>query len=630
MKAKTFFLLLLVMMISIMGRTFACYRDNKSVKHERSVCAISSDVDAFYQLLKNSPSKTEDADGNIISANQLVIVRRWSGNICKTTLKNNGKTTVHPSNVILFDISDHGLAPESVVYGEGFQMLHQNGGTLAQRRDIGGNADNKHYNIPDLHGLPTAYGVLTVSIKTDEHLLLGFTSCRRFIGRISFDTRQMQVSIDAEGLEIKPGESWVLEDFILLGGYDRRLLFDQLSTEIAKNHPLRKTQAIPTGWCSWYCYGPTVTNQIIENSLNSFARILPEMKYIQIDDGYQLFMGDWLDENPSYGNIQKTLAAIKAKGFEPAIWVAPFIAESKSRIFKDHPDWFVKDIDGTPLKSSNVGFGGWRNGPWYVLDGTHPEVQKHLQYIFQVMREKWGVNYFKLDANYWGAIHGGTHYDKSATRIDAYRRGMEAILKGCNDQSVILGCNAPIWPSVGLVTAMRTSGDINREWGTIRETAYENLCRAWQNGKLWDSDPDCVVLTNDTVFSGKKVIEPNEWIFHATAIHAVGGLVLNGDKASNLKEDELAILKKLFHPTGIGARFSDAKMQTAITDLGDMQYYYFFNWSDTETIDLTVHLKSRSILTDFWSDKVLGLFNDTYTVTNLAPHSARLIMAKLE
>jgi alpha-galactosidase len=630
MKTKTFLILLLVMIISIMGKTFVYCSENKSFEHERSVSAISPETDAFYQLLKESPSKTEDANGNIISASHLVIDRKWSGNICKTTLKNNGKTKVHPSNVILFDISDHGLAPESVVYGEGFQMLHQNGGTLAHREDIGGYADNKHYNISDPHDLPTAYGVLTVSTKADEHLLLGFTSCRRFSGRISYNAEQIQISIDAEGLELKPGESWVLEDFIVLGGSDRGLLFDQLTTEIAKNHPQRKTQTIPTGWCSWYCYGPAVTNQIIEDNLDGFAKILPELKYIQIDDGYQPFMGDWLDENPSYGNLRKTLTAIKAKGFEPAIWVAPFIAESKSRIFKEHPDWFVKDIDGTPLISSKVAFGGWRNGPWYVLDGTHPEVQKHLQHIFQVMREKWGVNYFKLDANYWGAIHRGIHYNKSATRIEAYRQGMEAILKGCNDHSVILGCNAPIWPSLGLVTAMRTSGDMNREWGTIRGTAYENLCRVWQNGKLWDNDPDCVLLANDTAFSGEKIIEPNERIFHATAIHAVGGLVLNGDKASNLKENELVILKKLLHPTGIGARFLNAKMQTAITDLGNIQYYYFFNWSDTESINFTIQLKSRSTVTDFWSDEVFGVFEDTYTVTNLAPHSARLIMAKLK
>jgi len=202
------------------------------------------------------------------------------------------------------------------------------------------------------------------------------------------------------------------------------------------------------------------------------------------------------------------------------------------------------------------------------------------------------------------------------------------MLKGCDKNSVVLGCNAPIWPSLGLVTAMRTSNDNSRDWSSIRNTAYENLCRTWQNGKLWDADPDCVLLANDTLFSGKKAIETNEWIFHATVIHAVGGLILSGDKASKLKEPQLIILKKLLQPTGKGARFLDAKMETATTDMGDTQYYYFFNRSDTESIDLSVQLKSKSLLTDFWTDEKLGEFEGSYPLTKLEPHSAKLIVAK--
>ena len=31
------------------------------------------------------------------------------------------------------------------------------------------------------------------------------------------------------------------------------------------------------------------------------------------------------------------------------------------------------------------------------------------------MREKWGVTYFKLDANFWGAMHGGKLHNPKAT-----------------------------------------------------------------------------------------------------------------------------------------------------------------------------------------------------------------------
>ena len=71
--------------------------------------------------------------------------------------------------------------------------------------------------------------------------------------------------------------------------------------------------------------------------------------------------------------------------------------------------------------------------PWYVLDGTHPEVQTHLEQVFRTLRTQWGIHYFKLDANFWGAIHGGRFHDPAATRVEAYRRGMAAILRGAGE-----------------------------------------------------------------------------------------------------------------------------------------------------------------------------------------------------
>lgn len=227
------------------------------------------------------------------------------------------------------------------------------------------------------------------------------------------------------------------------------------------------------------------------------------------------------------------------------------------------------------LNSAGVGFGGWRNGPWYVLDGTNPGAQGYLKKVVKTMREKWGVNYFKMDANYWGAIHQGFHYDKTATRIEAYRRGMKAILEASDGNTVLLGCNAPIWPSLGLVTAMRTSNDISRDWNSFKFTARENLLRCWQNGKLWISDPDCLLLVPNDLFTGNNKIPKNEWIFHATALHATGGMILSGDKFDNLQPEQFEMIKKMMHPTGKGAQFFDSKMETGFTELGSKQYYYF-------------------------------------------------------
>ena len=106
---------------------------------------FSQNGQVFFRLLKGSPAKAVDKEGNVISSKQLSIVRVWDQDLCRTTVKNVGQHSVFPSNIILFQMTKHGLPPDSPVYGEGFQMLHQNGGTLAIHQDIGIYADNRHY-----------------------------------------------------------------------------------------------------------------------------------------------------------------------------------------------------------------------------------------------------------------------------------------------------------------------------------------------------------------------------------------------------------------------------------------------------------------------------------------------------
>lgn len=73
----------------------------------------------------------------------------------------------------------------------------------------------------------------------------------------------------------------------------------------------------------------------------------------------------------------------------------------------------------------------------------------------------------------WGALPGGNRFNENATKIEAYRMGMEAVLEGAGTDSFILGCNAPMWPSLGLVHGMRVTGDISRSWPKIKMLARE-------------------------------------------------------------------------------------------------------------------------------------------------------------
>ena len=261
-------------------------------------------------------------------------------------------------------------------------------------------------------------------------------------------------------------------------------------------------------------------------------------------------------------------------------------------------------------------FGGWRRGPWYALDGTHPDAQAHLERVFKTMRDEWGCTYFKLDANFWGAMHGGRFHDPRATRIEAYRRGMAAVLRGTRD-GFVLGCNHPIWPSIGLIHGSRSSHDIRREWKRVSDTARQNLSRNWQNGRLWWNDPDAIVLTGE--------LSEDEFRFHATAIYASGGMILSGDDLTTITPARLAMLKKLQPPTARAARFADVSMQVGVVDLGaGRQAFCLLNWDDVPR-EVSVSLAHTQRVRELWTDEDLGKQSGRVTVT-VPPHGGKVLM----
>jgi len=563
-----------------------------------------------------APWRVTTAAGEAAPAS-IQLTRRWNGAHCRTELANRGSAPIALKEVTLFALS-HAIPAATPLYGEGFQMLSQTGGTIGDALDLGNYTDVKHYRMPEPAGVRVVYNLLTLALPT-EHQLLAFTSCRRFSGQFRLMPGAIAVVLDLEGRSINPGDVWTLEEFAFLTGRDREALLDSLAARLNQHHQPLAFKAPPSGWCSWYCFGPKVTAKQVLDNLDVIARDIPGLRYIQIDDGYQPAMGDWLETGNAFGGqVQTVLRQIRDRGFEPAIWVAPFIAEEGSNLFKQHPDWFVKDEKGQPLRADRVTFGGWRRGPWYAVDGTHPEAQAHLEHVFTTMRKEWGCTYFKLDANFWGAIHGGHFHDPRATRIEAYRRGMAAVRRGTSD-AFILGCNHPIWPSIGAIHGSRSSHDIRRDWKRFSDTARQNLSRNWQNGRLWWNDPDAILLTGE--------LSEDEYRFHATVIYASGGMILSGDDLTTIIAPRLTMLKKLQPPTGKAARFADVRMEVGEVGLdGGRRAYCLLNWND-QPRELSFSLSRESRVSELWSDEDLGLKSGRVPIA-MPPRSGKVLICR--
>ena len=576
-------------------------------------CSTGSEGSYWADQLRDTGSRALSPEGEALT--DVNVLREWRGPFCKLRLENRTESPQRIGEVLAFDVP-HQMPAATRLYAESYQMLSQTDGTLGDPQPIGNYSDVKHYRLPQPEGAFTAYNVVYLQPAPGNNLVLAFTSCRRFAGKFHLRPTSIEIALDGDGIEIAPGQTIDLEEFAVLEGSEHGALFDQLAARLGENHPPILGPTPPEGWCSWYCFGPDVTARQVMENLEFIAEHFPALRYIQIDDGYQAAMGDWLATGKAFGgDVRAVLRQIRERGFEPAIWVAPFIAEAGSQVFQQHPDWFMKDAQGQPLAADQVTFGGWRRGPWYAMDGSHPEVQQHLESVFRTMREEWGVTYFKLDANYWGTMPQGRLHDPAATRIEAYRRGMEAVRRGAGN-AFLLGCNHPLWPSLGLIHGSRSSNDIRRSWDRFRQTARENLHRNWQNGRLWWNDPDVVLLTGD--------LSEDEFHFHAAAIYASGGMFLAGDDLPRLPAARLAMLRKLSPPTAQAAVF-DPELRVGRARHNSRELIFFFNWNDAPE-SFEAQVPANATVTDFWTGEAGAAQGGKIQIADVAPHAARILV----
>src|SRR5262249_9923497 len=138
--------------------------------------------------------------------------------------------------------------------------------------------------------------------------------------------------------------------------------------------------------------------------------------------------------------------------------------------------------------------------------------------------------------------------------------------------------------------------DIKRSWARVAGTAQQNLCRNWQNGRLWWNDPDAAVLTG---------LAAEEVLFHATALYATGGMLLSGDDLTRLEARELALLRQLLPPRGVPARFEDESRHVGRVELPDRVVYCLLNPGD-EPRTLSFRLSRPHQVRELWTGQDYG------------------------
>ena len=413
----------------------------------------------------------------------------------------------------------------------------------------------------------------------------------------------------------------------------------------------RVSETAPVGWCTWYHFYHKVTPDDVRRNVQALrkARDTLPVHVVQIDDGYQAAVGDWLEQSAAFRGQMETLAReIREAGFRPGLWLAPFIVSPKSRLAREHADWLLRDERGKPVSAGFL----W-NTFTHALDVTHPEVQEYIREVIDTVVHRWGYTYLKLDFLYAAALPG-IRYDTTLTRPQVLRQGLRLIREVAGEDVFLLGCGCPLGPAVGIVDAMRVGPDIAPHWwprvyglswpwrGKATYPAAVNairntLVRYAYHHHLWWNDPDCVIArVKDMSLSAQEI---QSWL---SVVGLSGGMVVLSDDLEALPEERrqwVAALLPIQPEVGRPLDLLEHTLPETIAlylkrPWGEGVTVGLFNWRDeprTRALQLGVlgldwHRPYHAL--DFWSGQYFRITEGYRVFTNIPRHTGYLLGIK--
>ncbi|MCG8416377.1 MAG: alpha-galactosidase [Proteobacteria bacterium] len=387
--------------------------------------------------------------------------------------------------------------------------------------------------------------------------LAGVLECGVGFGTVYLRPEGAGVAIEVElrvEVAIEPGEQRELDSVRVALGDDANRLLEEFAELWGKRAGARRNGRFQTGWCSWYHFFHDVTEDDVLRNLDALAaRSDPiPVDVIQLDDGYQRAIGDWLTTNEKFPRGLEPLARdIRAAGFQPGIWTAPFCVVAESWIYQEHRDWLLGDR-GEPFRA--LAHPQWSASGWvYALDTSYQPVLEHVRAVFRSLVEM-GYTYHKLDFLFAAATRADAR-DPRVTRAERLRRGLDTVREAVGDSAFMLGCGCPLGPAVGVVDGMRIGPDVAPSWHIDDPTVVPGLepampatgsavrsilHRAFMHRRLWLNDPDCLMArTRDTGLTAGEVQTL------AASIAVTGGMVVFSDDVAVLSADDRSRIRQV-------------------------------------------------------------------------------------
>jgi hypothetical protein len=404
-------------------------------------------------------------------------------------------------------------------------------------------------------GLSAGHGREGVALGYVESSSQGYVLLARTAeGEISF----VAESVLAPPIVLAPGRSIGSSRFALTAAPSAHAALERYADAAGALQHAR-TRSIVNGWCSWfYTLTHVSEDEVLRNAQFAAEHLRAYgLDYVQVDDGYQRSHGDWQGNERFPHGMQWLAGEIRAKGFRPGIWIAPYVVSEHSDVFRHHPEWLVRRGDGSLQR-----IGNWASETstealrervrHYCLDITHPGAAEWLRELFVTLAQRWGYEMIKIDFMAWSILAAERFHDPARSSAEVYRRGVEIMRAAAGEGCHLQDCG-PGNVTVGLVDSMRIEADTNYGYADAAWKQYfgDPACSAaaaarryFFHRRTWVNDVDHVCL---------DLLAPPQAQAVATLVALSGGNTISGDRLVDLEPAKLEILKKILPAYGAAA-----------------------------------------------------------------------------
>jgi len=363
----------------------------------------------------------------------------------------------------------------------------------------------------------------------------------------SLDNSKNSMSIYSDCKDRLIDENFTLMDFIIAEGNERKVydhylnFFPQKSSDEIKNNiwitPHKTSQKIKP-----------LTLEELQKDLNGIKNSGIDINTIIISDSFFTKIGDFskTDEKRFPSGMKAAADKIKENGFKAGIWLAPFIAERKSELYKKHPDWFLKKV-------FNFKVSGGYNPDWsskfYILDIYNPDVFYYITDMFKTVMYEWGFEVLYIDYIYAAAIEA--RIDK--TRAEILKDVTNFINNICKDKTII-AASVPLGSSFGKYDNCKACVDNAPFWedNVMKKFGYRErvstlnalntlISRRHLNKNMINSVSSSYFIgSEDTHLS---LLEKQTLL---TVSSILSSCVIVSDKIDSYDDIEMQLLKKIF------------------------------------------------------------------------------------